>query len=167
MQPGRKREFEHLGGALGALLARVDPEGRMRVYRVWDFWPEAVGEAIAARARPYRLRDGVLMVQVSSHTWMQELQFLKEEIRAKLNARLGGELLRDLHFVPGRWREKAAPKPVAAPPPVAVPELPSTGSPELDAVLRRVATAVARRQAAEAPKKKRRKRGRGSPAAVD
>lgn len=157
-QAGRKREFEHLGGALGGLLARFDPEGRMRVYRVWDFWGEAVGPAIAERARPYRLRDGVLMVQVSSHTWMQELQFLKEEIRAKLNARLGGELLRDLHFVPGRWREKSAPKPPPPPPVVAVPELPTTGSTELDALLQRVATAAARRRAVMAPPKKKKRK---------
>lgn len=156
----RKSDLARLEGPLGGLLTRLDPGGRMRVYRLWDFWDEVVGAAIAGRARPYRLHDGVLMVQVSSHTWMQELQFLKEEIRGKLNARLGAALIRDLHFIPGRWRAKAAPKPGPPPPVVAVPELPSTGSPEQDAVLRRIAYAAAVRRAAAAPPPKK-KKGRG------
>lgn len=157
-QAPRKRDFQRLSGPLDGLLARYDPDGRIRVYRLWDFWDEVVGEAIAQRARPYRLRDGVLMVQVSSHTWMQELQFLKQEIRAKLNAKLEAALITDLHFVPGKWREKKEqPPPAPLPPiPVVVPELPSTGSPELDEVIQRVAVAAARRRAFE------KKRGRGS-----
>ena len=157
-EPKPKREFTRVRGPLDGLLARYDPEGRIRVYRLWDFWDEVVGEAIAGRARPYRLNNGVLMVQVSSHTWMQELQFMKEEICGKLNARLEAPLIRDLHFVPGRWCAKQAPKPPAPPPVVAVPELPSTGVPEQDAVLQRIAYAAAVRRASEkAPAKKKRR----------
>ncbi len=141
-----KREFQRVAGPLEGLIRRLDPEGRIRAYRVWDFWDEVVGAAIAERARPQRLREGVLVVQVSSHTWMQELQFLKDEIRRKLNARLGAALIRDLQFVSGRIPKKKAPPPEPPPAAVVVPDLPSTGSPELDEVLARIAVASARRR---------------------
>ena len=158
MGDARQREFQHLGGPLAGLLARFDRDGRLQAYRVWDFWEEVVGAAIAARATPQRLRDATLIVQVSTHTWMQELQFLKEDIRARLNQRLGAPLIADLQFVLGHVRERPVEEEVAPPAPVAVPDLPPTGSPELDEILRRVATAAARHRAARAPRKKGRRR---------
>ena len=131
----------------------------MNVYRVWDFWDDVVGAAIAERAQPQRVQEGVLVVQVTNHAWMQELQFLKDDIRSRLNQRIGTPLLSDLRFVLGRAQKKRVVEPPAPPPaPVAVPDLPSTGSSELDDVLRRIATAAARRRAATAPPKKRRKK---------
>ena len=138
----------------------------MRVFRLWDFWAEVVGAAIAERATPLRVRDRVLVVQVSNHTWMQELQFLKEDIRTRLNERLGGDLLRELQFVlgsprraPAATRAAVEERPLA---PVAVPELPTTGSPELDDVLLRIATSMARRREAETPRKRKKGPGVGA-----
>lgn len=87
---------ELLGNALRHLLRRVDPERRLEVFRLW---PAEVGAALAARTAPAALRDGVLTVRVRGAAWMQELQFAKEEIRARLNSRLGADLVRDIYFV--------------------------------------------------------------------
>src|SRR5262245_22866324 len=87
--------------ALRHVLQRIDPERRLAVYRVWVFWDEVVGAAVAARAQPASFRDGVLSVRVGGAAWMQELQFMKEEVRERLNARLGAELIRDIYFVSG------------------------------------------------------------------
>jgi predicted nucleic acid-binding Zn ribbon protein len=100
-----------LADPLHRLLQRIDPDKRLEVYRLWTFWDREVGEAIAARARPASYRAGVLAVRVSSAAWMQELQFMKEEIRERLNARLGEELVRDIYFVSGPTAEAPAPAP--------------------------------------------------------
>jgi predicted nucleic acid-binding Zn ribbon protein len=86
---------------LRRLLQRIDPDQRLPVYRLWTFWENEVGAAIAARAQPASYRAGVLAVRVSSAAWMQELQFLKEDLRARLNRRLGEDLVRDIYFVSG------------------------------------------------------------------
>lgn len=70
---------------------------------VWQRWREIVGPQIAVHARPYRIRNGVLLVQVDHPVWMQELQFLKEELRTKLNAVLKDSRLENLFFLPGRF----------------------------------------------------------------
>jgi hypothetical protein len=86
---------------LARVLARIDPQQRLRVYRLWTFWADEVGAAIAARAQPTAFRGGLLTVAVNGHAWMQELQFLKETLRERLNARLGQAAITDIYFVPG------------------------------------------------------------------
>jgi hypothetical protein len=90
-----------IGAVLERIFQRIDPPDRRGIYRIWFFWNEEVGEAIAARAQPAGYHRGVLSVRVTSHAWMQELQFLKEDIRQRLNARLGREQIRDIYFVAG------------------------------------------------------------------
>lgn len=101
---------------LSSVLQRVDPEQQLRVYRIWTFWSEEVGNSIARRAQPLRFRDGVLVVSVATHTWMQELRFMKDAIRDRLNARLGANLVHDIFFVSGQVKEAAAPADGEAPP---------------------------------------------------
>lgn len=144
-----------LAGVLPTVLQRADLERQLRAYAVWNFWDDEVGAAIAQRAQPARFRNGILFVTVASHTWMQELQFLKESIREKLNARLGSvepPLIRDIYFVSGKVA-KRAPQETSAPEPVReereeplVPVLPSSGDARLDALLTRILQARARRR---------------------
>lgn len=140
---------DRLCEALERVLQRIDPEHRLRVYRLWTFWAEEVGPAIAARAEPAGYRSGVLSVRVSSAPWMQELQLMKETIRERLNARLGEPLIRDIYFVSGptagaRGLAPAAQSaPAEAPPPAEL--LPPIRNAELAAVFQRLVRAHARR----------------------
>ena len=148
----------HLGKALGAVLKRVDPDAHLRVYRVWSFWAEEVGELIARRARPTHIRNGVLVVTVATHAWMQELRFLKESLRQRLNARLGADLIRDMHFVAGPIDTQSADPP---PPPEVAPlgrslvSVPAIDDPDLAAAFARILEARAQRIARTRPKRRR------------
>ena len=48
---------------LSTVLAQIDPEHALRAYAVWKFWDEEMGEAIARRAQPTEVRNGVLFVK--------------------------------------------------------------------------------------------------------
>ena len=134
---------------LGDVLKRVDPEQQMRVYSIWNFWRDEVGDLIARRAQPNRFRNGVLFVTVATQSWMQELQFMKEKIRERLNARLGAELVRDIFFVSGTI-DAAAPQDEARearPPGRALVSLPPIADPALANAFTRVVEARAQRLA--------------------
>jgi predicted nucleic acid-binding Zn ribbon protein len=73
-----------------------------------DAWNRAVGPQISAKAQPDRLRDDVLYVRVATSVWMHELQFMKQDIIAKLNDILGGSPVAQIRFFIGE---------VEAPPP--------------------------------------------------
>ncbi len=85
-----------VGDMLSSVLQRVDPEQHPHAYRIWDVWDTVVGATIARRARPVRFRNGQLSVSVATHSWMQELQFMKAEIRERLNLQLGGPVIRTI-----------------------------------------------------------------------
>jgi predicted nucleic acid-binding Zn ribbon protein len=110
--PRPRRPPQPVGDALHHLLQRIDPDRRLAVFRIWK---SEVGPAVAARAAPTGFRDGILSVRVDGAAWMQELQFAVEEIRTRLNARLGADIVRDIYFVAGN-SSAARPTPPVAPP---------------------------------------------------
>ena len=154
MRPPNERASK-IADLLGDVLKRVDPEQQMRVYSIWKFWADEVGELIARRAQPSRFRNGILFVTVATQSWMQELQFMKETIRERLNARLGTDLVRDIFFVSGKV-EHAAPDEAGEAPLSgrALVSLPPIADPELAAAFTRIVEARAQRLARSRSKKK-------------
>jgi hypothetical protein len=145
-----------VGDVLRDVLQRVDPEQQLHAYRIWSFWSDEVGSGIARRAQPARFRNGVLFVTVATHSWIQELQFMRDQIRDRLNLRLGANLVRDIFFVSGSVDVEAPIGEPPAPPPIAAATvapatavaMPSLADPELAAAFGRVVAAHARRMAA-------------------
>ena len=66
--------------------------------RIWSVWEETVGSAIAQHAQPEWIKSGKLRVRVSDSIWLQELGFVKETIREKLNKRLGRKAVEIIEF---------------------------------------------------------------------
>lgn len=98
----RAKRWSAVNDLLGGALKRVAPPRELAGYAVWAFWSEEVGAMIARNAQPSRFRNGVLVVTVANHSWIQDLQFMKEGIRDKLNARLGGPVIRDIQLECGK-----------------------------------------------------------------
>jgi predicted nucleic acid-binding Zn ribbon protein len=140
----RRSDPNRVADALRQVVQRIDPDRRLGAYRLWTFWDEAVGPTVAARAEPAAFRDGVLSVRVAGAAWMQELQFMKEELREQLNARLGAALIRDIYFVSGSVTKRTkptAPSPRDPPsePPV---DMPAMKDARLAALMGRLAEAA-------------------------
>jgi len=88
-----------LGDVLRAALDRLPFARKLDDYALWSHWDAVVGPTVALHARPEHVQRGVLVVSVDAPEWMQELQFLKHELRERLNARLGRAVVRDLFLV--------------------------------------------------------------------
>jgi predicted nucleic acid-binding Zn ribbon protein len=88
-----------LAEALRAALARLPASTGLVHYPIWAEWTATVGPTIAAHARPAQLRRGVLVITLDGPEWMQELQYMKRDLCAKLNARLGSQVIRDVYLV--------------------------------------------------------------------
>lgn len=90
-----------LGDVLRTALARLPGAAALADWRIWSEWDDLVGDPLCRHAHPVRLRRGVLVVRVNDSAWMQELHFLKREVRERVNARLGRPAVRDLFLVLG------------------------------------------------------------------
>jgi predicted nucleic acid-binding Zn ribbon protein len=82
----RRRSPRPISLALAPLSEGWAPETLLA--EVQRAWTEAVGEAVAAQARPVRERAGVLTVACSSSVWAQELDLIAPEVLARLNGGL-------------------------------------------------------------------------------
>ena len=73
-------------------------------------WPQAVGPQIASQTKPDSFRNGTLFVKTVSSVWVQQLHFIKEEIRGKLNELSGKTGIKEIRFIVGHKlvREKEA-----------------------------------------------------------
>lgn len=103
--------MDKIGAPLKDLLARLHLTEPLRGWQAVEAWPEVVGERVAARARAVSFRDGTLLVEVDSATWMNELGYLKLRMVTELNRRLGGEIVREIRLQPASEPRSAAPRP--------------------------------------------------------
>jgi len=114
-----------VGNLIDWVFKEFNLDAGVKSQKVFEVWDEVVGETIARKARPETIRNRVLVVKVSSSPWIQELQFMKQMIRDKLNERIGETLIDDLFFQmgtfrfegkepeassPGEWRETKLPR---------------------------------------------------------
>ncbi|HVL81002.1 MAG TPA: DUF721 domain-containing protein [Actinomycetota bacterium] len=78
-----------LGDALPVAMAKVGPSGLMAESRVRRAWPAAVGQQVAANAWVHRLRGTTLEVAVSADVWANELSYMSQVIKDRINAVCG------------------------------------------------------------------------------
>ena len=65
---------------------------------IWKVWDEVTGPAISNHTRPSWIKNRQLRVTVSDPIWLQELIFLEEDIRTKLNEKLCREAVKKIEF---------------------------------------------------------------------
>jgi predicted nucleic acid-binding Zn ribbon protein len=75
-------------------------QGMLRIWRVWD---RAVGAEIARNARPAAIKGPLLLVHVTSSTWLHHLQYRKGDLLAQLNDALGQAVVSDIKFKIGSF----------------------------------------------------------------
>ncbi len=90
--------FKDLKSILNSILRKTEGAPKPEQYQIWDVWNEVVGPHIAKRAHPETVRKGVLLINVISSVWMQELGFMKGEILERIQQRLGSSVINDIRF---------------------------------------------------------------------
>ncbi len=93
-----KAQFEHIGNIIDNILKTYRQESDEELIQAWRVWDDVVGDIIAKNAKPAAFKGRVLLIHVSSSTWIHHLQFLKAEMIGRLNNALGKELVEDLKF---------------------------------------------------------------------
>jgi hypothetical protein len=58
-------------------------------WKIWRKWEEYVGPTIAQNSEPVGFVNGQLYLWVKNSSWMQQLVFMREPIKDKINKKLG------------------------------------------------------------------------------
>ena len=94
----QEKDFVQIGSIIADVLKQYRREPDSELIRVWHVWDEAVGETIATNAQPAAFKGDLLLVHVTSSTWIHQLQFLKADIISKLNAALDKPVVAEIKF---------------------------------------------------------------------
>ena len=89
---------ETLGEILARKLKSLGVLKKVKEVSIADFWPDIVGEAVAAHTQVIRCENGKLLVRVDNPVWRHELIYQKANFLRQLNGRLGEHIVDDIHF---------------------------------------------------------------------
>lgn len=89
--------MEEIGNILPNVFRRHVRREDPRVTEILaSLWPRIAGKLVAEHSRPVAFASGTLTLAVNSGCWAKELQHLTEEIRARVNACMGGPVVKKL-----------------------------------------------------------------------
>lgn len=96
-----QRRLQSIGEILFSALKKRGLAAKLEENALFKLWPKAVGAQIAAQTEPESWRAGTLFVKTTSSVWVQQLHFMKEEIRRKMNELAGKTSVKEIHFTVG------------------------------------------------------------------
>ncbi len=92
------KKFEHISSIINKILKTYRRETGEDLKNACSIWNSAVGKSVAENAQPFALKGKILLVNVTSSSWIQQLQFLKNDILTKINISAGKELVEEIKF---------------------------------------------------------------------
>lgn len=93
--------LQSIGEILFSAFKKRGMASRLEESALGKLWPKAVGSQIAAQTQVECLRAGTLFIKTTSSVWVQQLHFMKEDIRTKLNDLAGKAAVKEIHFSVG------------------------------------------------------------------
>ncbi len=76
--------FKDLSSIIGELYRHLGLEEEYLLGCLKHRWFQLVGEEIAINSEPFSLKDGELLIMVSSHVWAEELKFSTARLLERL-----------------------------------------------------------------------------------
>ena len=95
--------FEHpVSDLLPGIMRKVGVQDRINAEAITEEWQAIVGDFLGSNSRPVKLQKRVLTIAVLQSTllYMLEQEF-KRDILAKVRARFGEKIVRDVKFTVG------------------------------------------------------------------
>ena len=135
-----KRGLAPASGAVEGFFKSQELAAALRPHLAKVHWAEVVGPQVAGVTQVEAVRSGVLFVRVKNSVWANELTLLKDDMVRRLNQKLGGRVLTDIHFKASglaKSKTKAAPAspPVPTPAELAKIALPKAAAAQIEAKL--------------------------------
>jgi len=92
----------HISDILNSALGKYRPGKDTEMTKIWDIWDNSVGKAIAMNAKPDSFKDGILIVNVSSSSWIHQLKFLEKDMILNINKQLEHISVKHIRFKIGK-----------------------------------------------------------------
>lgn len=92
----RRSKTETLGEVIQRLLKAYGLEQKLNESRIYEVWPQVVGEAIATRTKRLAIVNRVLFVYLNSSVVRAELLMIKDTLPQALNRMVGIDIIEEV-----------------------------------------------------------------------
>ena len=82
-----------IGGSLRRVVGGLSGGGGSGIVAILGCWDDVVGAHVSDHARPRRLQEGVLRVEVDDPGWATQLRYLRTNMITQINSHLGAEVV--------------------------------------------------------------------------
>ncbi len=93
------KEPEKIGGLISGYLDSLGLAKRLGKQEAVLRWAEIAGPRIASETEALKVEGDTLVVKVQKAAWRQQLTFLKAELLAKFDSKLGAGCIKDIRFI--------------------------------------------------------------------
>ncbi|MEX0967557.1 MAG: DUF721 domain-containing protein [Bacteroidia bacterium] len=80
------------------LLDTYKLRGKLSELQLKDSWVQIVGKVIAGHTTDLQIKNGKLIISLDSPVMRQELSYMKEKVRIRLNQELGRNVIQEIIF---------------------------------------------------------------------
>ena len=91
-------EPQRLNNLISDVLKNVENRKGIGEDKIFHFLKMCVGKIIEKEITPVRIDRKIIILNVSSPAWMNELSFLKEKIVRCINRKAGKKIIKDIKF---------------------------------------------------------------------
>lgn len=92
----RKTNEQPLGSAIKDFLKAFHLQSKVHEVQIKDLWLKVMGKTISHYTSDIRLKDGKLIVSLTSAPLKQDLKYNKEKIIERLNEELGESVVKEV-----------------------------------------------------------------------
>lgn len=92
------RDPRPIGPSVRRIVGGLAGDRDSDIVAVLGCWDTVVGDHVAAHARPRRLSDGVLRVEVDEPGWATQLKYLRATIVERVNETVGSDIVSSIEL---------------------------------------------------------------------
>lgn len=102
--------MEKLGSFLNNTIKKIGLSKKIKEEMALYQWEKVAGPQILQHTRAERINGGILFVHVENSHWAQHLSFYKHSLINKVNHKLAGTVVKDIHFKVGPVASRESPE---------------------------------------------------------
>ncbi len=95
----RRQNTEQVGAVVAQFLREQGLEKPLLEHRLVEAWPELMGPLVAKYTGKIEIKNGVLLVRITSAALRQELFIARQQLVERLNQHVGADIISDIRLL--------------------------------------------------------------------
>lgn len=107
LEPDVQSRWRKLSELLPGGLDRNRSSVPSLALKLYQNWPDIIGRPAGIYTHPLEIKEGILVVGVQDHAWLNELRYCRDDLQTKISNFIGRDSIREVRFKLSPARQSA------------------------------------------------------------